>query len=122
MARTGLQFDAGALPYNYKSGALAASGVIVNDGPVRLYGVVISNSSASAIFVQLFDSASVPADTTVPDEVVTVPGNSTWALWFGADPDRGGRSFSNGLSWAVSTTLATKTLGSAVAYVTAKYH
>lgn len=113
MARTGLKFNPGMLPSNYSSGILAAGGgVIVNDGPVRLIRLLITNKDAVQYYIQLFDSATLPADTTVPDAapIVAQAGPISFSSDYGAQNEHGGRSFTKGLAWCVSSTFGTKTI------------
>lgn len=72
-----------------------------------LYGVVATNSSGSGRYWQAFNSASVPADTTVPFvSIYVAAGGSIDVRWLY------GRGCSTGISWCWSSTAATKTVGS----------
>ena len=73
------------------------------------------NSKATAQFIQLFDSATVPADTAVPVATFTVPGVSNFSL----DVPITGMPFATGIAVANSSTGPTKTAGSADVYFTA---
>lgn len=88
--------------------ALAASFII---SPVRakLYSVTIYNSKASAQFIQLFDSATLPADAAVPVYNVTIPASSSLTIDFGLV----GMDFYTGCVVCNSSTAPTKTIGSA---------
>jgi hypothetical protein len=98
------------------STALEASHVI-KAGSGRLYQLVGVNNSTSAQYIQVFNSTTVPADTTVPILVAYVPGNSNFSWDFGAI----GRYFSTGITVTNSSTAATKTIGSANCWFNAEY-
>jgi len=73
------------------------------------------NSKTGAQFIQLFNSATVPADATAPVLVFTVPASSN----FSYDVPITGLPFSTGIAIANSSTGPTKTIGSADCYFTA---
>jgi len=95
------------------TGALVASQVI-SATPKNLQEIMCVNTSGSALYVQVFDSATVPADSTTPAIVFTVPANST----AGYDNTQG-LPFASGIAVCVSTTAHTKTVAGAVAVFTA---
>lgn len=101
---------------NSTSTAYEASRVIKSSAG-RLYGVSGYNSKASAQFIQLFNSTTVPADTAVPVFVMTVPASSNFSIDFGTY----GRFFSTGIAIANSSTGPTKTVGSADCFFDAQY-
>jgi len=72
-----------------------------------VYGVTGYNSRTTAQFFQFFNSATVPADTSVPVITFTVAASSNFSVDFGVY----GRYFSTGIAWANSSTGATKTIG-----------
>jgi hypothetical protein len=82
---------------------------VVSGSAVRCYGLTGYNSKASAQFIQLFDSSVLPADTAIPQVVITVPATSNFSIDFG----QYGRYFSTGLVICNSSTGPTKTIGSA---------
>lgn len=90
------------------STAAEASHVLKNAAG-RLFQLTGVNNSASAQYIQVFNSTTVPADTTVPILVAYVPGNGTFSWDFGSI----GRYFSTGIAVSNSSTFATKTVGSA---------
>ena len=94
-------------PYNSFSTALANSRVI-KTGDGILYGFTVTNTKASAQFVQVFDAATVPADGAVPIIAMSVPAST--ALGFNWLP---GRTFFAGIVLCNSSTQGTKTIGSA---------
>lgn len=98
----------GNAPTNATSSALEASRIAKNTAGT-LYGLSGFNSKASGQYIQLFNSATLPADAAVPVLVQFVPAASPFAFDFGIY----GRGFSTGIVACNSSTLATKTIGSA---------
>lgn len=98
----------GQAPTNSTSTALEASRV-GKASPGTLFGLSGFNNKASAQYIQIFDSATVPADAAVPVQVQQVPALSPYSFDFGTY----GRGFAAGIAASNSSTLATKTLGSA---------
>ena len=92
----------------YASSAVEASAVASAD-PAYLYSALIYNNNASTRYFQLFDSATVPADSTVPILTVAVPAGSTGAFDFGD----AGIPFFSGIAVCNSSTDVTKTVGAA---------
>ena len=106
----------GGTKTTYATTAVAASGVIkASAGP--LYGISGINNSASDQYLQIHNTASVPADTAVPKLVLFIPAKSNFSFDLGVY----GYAFATGMSWSNSSTLATKTIGSADCWVTAIY-
>ena len=90
---------------NRNSGAVAAS-IVVETGPCFLAGFTVS--SVSAQYIQVFDLAAVPANTTVPTMSYTLAATSTLMVdWIPP------RFFKNGIVLANSSTQHTLTIGSA---------
>lgn len=75
------------------------------------------NSKASAQFIQLHNASSVPADTAVPEMVITVPATSNFSIDFGED----GYYCDTGIVACNSSTGPTKTVGAADVYFTIRY-
>jgi ribosomal protein S12 methylthiotransferase accessory factor YcaO len=101
----------------YASAAAEASAV-VSAAPARVSKVIIFNDKVSAQYIQLFDSVTVPADTTVPDLCVIVPADSSYVIDFPRTIERraaGGQDrpplFETGVAISNSSTAATKTIG-----------
>lgn len=90
---------------------------IVKAGAGVLFGLAGYNSKASAQFIQLHDSATLPADTGVPKITFTVPAASNFSLDFG----RLGRNFTTGIVVCNSSTGPTKTIGSADCWFDVQY-
>lgn len=98
------------------STALEASHVIKASAG-RLYSLVITNTKAASQFIQIHNTSSVPADTAVPVYSFYVPAASSVSI---AAEDLGDY-FSTGISVCNSSTAATKTIGSADCFFTARY-
>lgn len=91
------------------TGSLVAS-QIIKVGTVRVQEVVCTNTSAGVLYCQIFDSATLPADTAAPDIVFAVPANSTASY-----DNQQGLIFPAGLTVCISSTAHTKTIAGAVA-------
>lgn len=95
------------------SAALEASHII-KASPGTFYGVIGYNSKVTAQFVQIFNSATVPVDTTVPIYTIAVAAQSNFSL----DLSTFGDFFSAGIVITNSSTAASKTIGSADCFFT----
>lgn len=93
---------------NKGSSALEASRVI-SSGAVIVMGGTIDNNSASEQFIQFHNVTSVPADGEIPKFYLRVPAQTT----IGFDWSPHGREFGIGCVVCNSSTLGTKTIGSA---------
>lgn len=89
---------------------------IIKASSGKLHLLTVTNSG-SAQFLQIFNSASVPADGATPDYVYYLPAASTITMDYTAF----GRRFGTGISVCNSSTLATKTIGSADCFFMAEY-
>lgn len=103
-------------PLNNPTVAYAASKV-VKAAPGVLLGLTGYNSLASAQFIQLHDAPSLPADTAVPVEVITVAASSNFSFDFGVY----GKAFATGIVVCNSTTGPTKTIGAANCWFAPRY-
>lgn len=110
------EFEAPGIPLNSTSNALENSR-IVKAGAGLLFGLSGFNNKGSAQFIQIFDSATVPADGVVPVVVLTVPTVANFSL----DWVFPGRFFVRGIVITNSSTAATKTIGSADCWIDAQY-
>lgn len=88
-----------------KSSALEASRILKGTSGT-LVSLMGYNSKTSAQFIQLHDSATVPADGAVPDFPFTVAASSNFSLDVGT-----GIPFANGIVVTNSSTAGTKTIG-----------
>lgn len=99
--------DEALLPLNYASPRLQAS-CVVKTGPGILYGLTVTNTKATAQFVQVFDATSLPADNAVPLLSKSIPATDAVGIaWFP------GRTFLSGIVVCNSSTSDKKTIGSA---------
>jgi hypothetical protein len=80
-----------------------------------LISLVGYNAKTAAQFILLFNSTTVPADTTAPVYTFTVPASSNFSI----DVPITGIPFTTGIAVSNSSTQATKTLGSADCWFTA---
>ncbi len=104
----GAQPVAFAAPTNATTTVYAASLILKSSGGV-LYGLSGFNSKASTQFIQVHDSATLPADGAAPKVLVQVAASSSFSLDFGTR----GRSFASGIVVCNSSTGPTKTIGAA---------
>lgn len=81
------------------------------------YGITGYNSKATTQWIQVYNTASVPADTAVPVLSFTVAGLSNFSFDIGDF----GMYMSTGICWSNSSTGPTKTIGSADVFAQLKY-
>lgn len=96
--------------------ALQAS-LIIKASAGRLYGLTGYNANTAAVFIQLHNTATVPADTQVPVVSFAVPAASNFSLDYGLR----GRQFSGGIVLVTSTSQAVKVLGAANTFADAQF-
>ncbi len=112
-----MALDPEPLILEYDSGGVLASGVI-RAGPTRLFMLFGFNNKASAQYIQVFDTRAVPADgyvAALPPLYVA----ATSAFYY--DLGELGCRFLSGLAWSNSSTLTSKTIGSADVWIHALY-
>jgi hypothetical protein len=97
--------------------AAAATSKVIKASAGTLYGISGYNAKASAQFIQLHDATSLPVDTAVPVFGITVAATSNFSIDFGAY----GMAFATGIVVCNSSTVATKTIGSADCHFFARY-
>ena len=95
--------------------ALAAS-LVAKASAGTLYGVSGINNSASAQYIQVHNTASLPADTAVPVIVIKVDAGENF-FYAPESPV----TMSTGITISNSSTLATKTIGSADCWIQVEY-
>ena len=103
-------------PNNATSTVYVASQLVKPAAGV-LYGISGYNSKASAQFIQIFDSASLPAEGAIPKVILTIGASGNYSADFGVL----GRGFANGIYVTNSSTGSTKTIGSADIWVDARF-
>ena len=103
-------------PTNASTTAYAAS-LIVKATAGVLYIITGFNSRSSGQFIQIFDSATLPADTSVPKVIFYVESNSNFSFDLGAY----GRAFSSGIVICNSSTGPTKKIGAADCWFDVQY-
>ncbi len=103
-------------PSNNTVSAYAAS-LVIKALAGNLYALTGYNSKNQTQFIQIHNSASLPADGAVPSVVFAVPANSN----FSYSSTKFGRFFSTGITVCNSSTGPTKTIGSADCWFDAQY-
>lgn len=90
---------------------------VVKAAPGTLYGFFGYTTLTSGQWIQVHDSATVPADTAVPKIILWIPANGN----FSADFGEYGIPFANGIVLCNSTTGPTKTLGATNTWFNGQY-
>lgn len=98
-----------------RSTALEASRVVKVEGGT-LWAIRVTNTSASAQYIQVHNTVSVPADTAVPIETVLVAATNSVVIPFAY-----GLRCDTGISLSNSSSAATKTIGSADCWFSVDY-
>jgi len=104
----------GTTPNRTSSTALEASHII-RATPGTLLSLTGYNSKGSAQFIQIHNSATLPADAAVPIAVITAAATSNFAFTIPIH----GLPCSTGIVVCNSSTSSTKTIGSADIFITA---
>ena len=86
--------------------AAAVKSAVISATPATLIDIQVENVTAGVKYVQLFDAASVPADTAVPTMCFAIAASGTLNISLNGVPER----FATGICIASSSTQATKTL------------
>lgn len=107
------------LPKNvsYDDSVAYEASAIVKSTPGTIFSITGYNSKTSAQFIQLHDSATLPADTAIPKVILSVPASSNFFYDFGEI----GRFCEKGIVVCNSSTGATKTIGSADTWFNIQY-
>lgn len=105
------------LPLNAHTNAYADA-LLVKSGPGVLFGFSGYSSNVAGQFIQVHDSATVPADGAVPVMVISL---GTAASNFSAYFALPGRTFLYGIVLCNSSTAPTKTVGSADTWFDAQF-
>lgn len=103
------------VPTNFNRGVLLAS--VVLPGHIVVYGWTVTNTNAAAQFLNVFDAATLPADTAVPLIAPKLPAADAQGFSYGTN----GREFLSGLVLCNSSTQATKTIGAADCFFDVQY-
>lgn len=103
------------------SSAAAEASAIASAVPCQVDEIVATNTGATVLYLHIFDSATLPADTTAPDVCIAVPATTT-VSW---DPERAGAAdrgvaFASGCVVCLSSTAATKTIAGSVGVFTVR--
>lgn len=106
----------GTSALNATTAAYAAS-IQVKAGAGKFFGGTGYNSKGSAQWIQLHDSATLPANGAIPKLIFTVATVANFSLDIGIY----GRAFQNGIYVVNSTTGPTLTLGSADCWFDIQY-
>lgn len=106
----------GSSAFNAITTAYAAS-LQVKTTAAMVYGVSGYNSKGSAQFIQIHDSATLPAEGAAPKVILTVAATGNYSVDFGVF----GMAFYNGVYIVNSSTGPTKTIGSADCWIAARY-
>lgn len=94
-----------------------ANSLVIKAAAGTLYMLNGYNSNTSDQFIQLFDSATLPANATAPKLTFYAPAESNFYFDFGFY----GRAFASGIVVCNSSTGATKTIGSADCWFDAQF-
>jgi len=102
---------------NYSDSAALVASQIAKASAGTIFSLTGYNAKTSAQFIQLHDSATLPADTAIPAVILSVPASSNFFYDFGEI----GRFCASGITVCNSSTAATKTIGSADCFFNIQY-
>jgi len=102
---------------NYDDSVAYEASTIAKASSGTIFSVTGYNSKTSKQFIQLHDSATLPADGAVPTIIWSVPASSNFYLEFAEI----GRMCANGITLCNSSTGPTKTIGSADCWFNVQY-
>ena len=94
-----------------------ATNLVVKNATGTLYRISGINNNAAVRYLQIHNTASLPADGVVPALVFAIPATSNFSFDWGVY----GRRFATGITVCLSTTLATKTIAAADMWLNASY-
>lgn len=97
---------------SWDDSAAAEASSVIKAGPGSLYGFIVHNANGGTRWFQIYDSTTVPADGAVPKVSVAIPSGTTVVVNMPFER----RWFATGMAWALSSTVATKTIAAADAY------
>jgi len=112
----GVEITKHTVPSEAHTTALAAS-LVVKASAGTFLSVTGYNNSSSVQYIQVHNTASLPADASVPTIIFSAQPNDNFCYFL----DDSGQSFSTGIVVCNSSTAATKTIGSADCWFNARY-
>jgi hypothetical protein len=104
-------------PWSQINPVAYVASLIIKATPGTLKQVFGYNSAAADQFIQLHDSATLPAEASVPEDVVIARAGSNFVIDFGES----GKAFAAGITVCNSSTAPTKTIGAANCWFSAQY-
>jgi len=81
-----------------------SSGGVIKASAGLLFKIFGYNTTVTTLFFQIYDSATVPIDTTIPNISIGIATLTNFDL----DLTIYGQSFESGISWALSSSQTTK--------------
>ena len=103
--------------FSHASSVAAATSLVVKAAAGTLYELRFTNTKATSQFIQIHNTAALPADGAIPIESITVPGTTSGSVTFPQALTMG-----TGITVCNSSTLATKTIGAADCFFAADYN